>query len=491
MSAIFRGLSAIFRRPSWQDLLKRKVISSVNQLNSSQEEINNRDTRSVFKGYYELTNLTAYFRRGDAHAYEGNFIPIWYYPVLFDKVIMFIRPADAANERTLRGYCGVGFDGLLKLIEAGLVVPLIGNNLAEYNTDTFKHFIRRLPEDKPLMRAQLFEDAFYGENGEFQKRVDEKTCKFAKILEEADASSREEYDKAREVNPLIPEKENLPQFISERVQWQELFELNMNREKMEKSLCDKSPLEAYKIARTWHYTVVPKIYSRGGFTVLAKNDDIAFMDDVGKAFSLLLPEMSKVEPPARDPIKDSEIREALNLVLSIRKHDEKKKEKERITDPNERFLTNARNACQFYDVEFLRTREKHQEESNKLQQALQDFQKRAREALGRAVLRGARLELLSMEITNIPAAFSERNFKLLRTMLEAGATIADPLVGFVIVFARACEALKLTVHSPTIHEKIEHQIQELEGSVDFPKKEGMQTPFMVLKYGCNRSPASR
>lgn len=480
-----------FSGKTWQELLKEKIVLSIDQLKASDKEIQERDTRSIFKPYYELGNLDAYFRRGDKPSYTGNFIPIWFYPLFFDKVIMVIPPYD---EMTLRNYCGIGFKELLKLIKEGLLVPLIYDNLEDYKEETFKDFMKGLPKDKPLIRSHLFEDAFYGKDFAFQERVREKAEGYKEILENTEASQISQYKREREKNTLIPATERLPQFIAERVQWQELFGLNKNKDEMEKTLKDKTPLEAYKAARTWHYTVVPKIYSRGGFTILAEDDDIAFTDDVGGAFATLFPERAKkveVAAELKFPIEDFEIPKALDLVIEIRRHDRKKKEKDQITGSIHKVFERVWNTSSFHaDEEFFKSFRKYDEETESLQNALNDFARRARESWADKVAWRERKRYLSGGFSTLAPALKEKNLAILadnidraKSFIDTLELVANPIPTLFFMLIKAGLVQK---DSPDIQEKVLSELRRLQGTMELWKEEKLETPFIVLKYGLNK-----
>jgi hypothetical protein len=114
----------MWRRKSFEELVQEKTIFKIDQLEEKS------DPRSIFLPYYTLGELDTYYRRGDTPAYTGNFIPVWLYPILLDKVIMYLPPSRSGEEFT--NYCGASLDQVLKLIKADLLVPMIGNSLEDY-----------------------------------------------------------------------------------------------------------------------------------------------------------------------------------------------------------------------------------------------------------------------------------------------------------------------------------------------------------------------
>ncbi|MCL0080560.1 hypothetical protein M1O18_06670, partial [Dehalococcoidia bacterium] len=211
------------------------------------------------------------------------------------------------------------------------------------------------------------------------------------------------------------------------------------------------------------------------------------------AFSVLLPERAKLNAPSTTAhIKNSEIREALNLVLWIRKHDKNKKERERITGSIATFLTQVWNVADFHKDPNSFSPEKHEEESAALRCALKEFDERACNALATDIATRRRLEYLTGGLSTLPAAFSNRDIAaLIRTLGEFGMMGFDPLAAIPVIFWMVIKAKLVNPESREIVEEVAHKIRELQGTIDLPRKEETQTPFMVLKYGCNRSLASR
>lgn len=468
----------------WQDRIRKKAIYAIKQL----PEYEKGDPRSVFSPYYELGKRQTYYRRGDGRAYRGNFIPIWFCPILFDKVIMYLPPCS--KEEDLFNYCGANLTQVLELIKADLLVPLVNNDLDSYQETVFGGFVRKLPADKPLIRAHLFEDGLLGGDLEFQNRVAQRTERYEEIVGETDAPLKSEYETARKENPLIKPLYELPWFIAERVEWQELLGLNKNAEIMERTLRDQSPLIAYRTARTLHYIVIPKIYSRGGFTMLAYNDDVHFTDQTGKALASAVPQgtdkVSTIEARLRVPIAKEEVEPAIELVKWIRKHDKgKKKEEEKITGDINKVMEDLWDTCSFQESPVKR----YTEDTEALNKAFDSFCERVRQALPRKIARQEREQFLSGGLTSLPALFRHGDpRRLAKGLMESAEQITDLVTSPVKkILSMLIKAELISENDPDIVIKTQNLLRDLESSIQlWGEKEEMKTPFMLIGYDRNR-----
>lgn len=305
---------------SYKDVLEHKSITDISKL----KRFTRDDPQSIFEQYYKLGPLVTYFRRGDYLAYRDNFIPIWLYPILFDGVLMYIPPRE---EEWLKQYYGINLDQLRRLIEAGLVIPLIGNNLDAYSKEVFGTFVRSLPEDKPLIRAQLFEDCCLEGQFAFGKRVQQKAKEYEDALGSADATLKSQYLDRRKQNPtLMPELEKLPSWVAERVVWQELcVEIGKlsperrNIEAIEKAV-HTSPLQSYIDARTLHYIVVPIVYARGGIPVIAWQDEVSEFSSLLAGFPYQAQRSrfgKRADMPLLGELPQSEREEQVDQIISM------------------------------------------------------------------------------------------------------------------------------------------------------------------------------
>jgi len=470
-----------FRRPSFQELIQKKTIFKIDQL----EKFDKSNSRSIFVPYYRLGNLDTYYRRGDTQAYTGNFIPVWLYPIFLDKVIMYLPPRK--NEEDIYNYCGANLSQIRKLIEADLLVPLVGNDLEQYKDEVFGDFVRKLSLYKPLIRAQLFEDALLEGDFAFLDKVAERTEKYRERIEKLDAKLKSEYEEERKINPLIMHPESLPLFVAERAEWQKLFGLDKNIEYIEGAL-DKSPLAAYRTARTFHYIVVPKIYSRGGFTMMAYNDDLQFSEDErGKKVSTLFPIGSdeiittgerREAQIIQIPMEEWEVEQAVDLVIWIREHDRKvKKPEERITNEISDVM---KRLWDTYDIQKEPVK-RYEEDTDLLHDAFSGFSTKARDALSKKTAWDDRKRILSSGLTSLPAALHEGNCKALYESLEQLAgLITDPIKN---ILSMVVKSGLVKEDDPQIVEQVVRQLRTLEGTVQlWGEKENMNTPFMLVGY---------
>lgn len=462
---------------SFEGLVKEKTIFSIDQLERKE------DPRSIFLPYYTLGNLDTYYRRGDTPAYTGNFIPVWLYPVFLDKVIMYLPPYRSEDE--FFNYCGATLDQLLELINADLLVPIVGNSLESYQKEVFGKFIKKLPEDKPLIRAQLFEDALLGDDFEFQREISEKAKEYQSKINEFGVRAVVEYQNEKQRNPLIPDLNKLSLFIAERVQWQKLYELKENVRLIENSL-NTSPLVAYRTARTLHYVVVPKIYSRGGFTMMANNDDLQLADEDGKRLAPAFPFGSKETETVgakiiQVPMQEWEVEQAVNLVIEIRKHDKKVAEEEKMLRGDINGVMEGLWDTYSFQKEPLG---KYEENTKNLHRAFGNFSNKLLEELK---TRGRRREIittLSAGITSIPAAIRDRDWRTLLDSVEGLIGVADMVATpFQSIFRLLIKAGLIQEDDPRIVEEVVNQMRRLQGMVElWGEKEKMNTPFMLVRY---------
>lgn len=255
----------------------RSMLVDVGEI-SKRAEFRIDQPTSVFPKEYELgeKGFYGYYRRGDTSVHTGNFIPIWLYSLIpyTIKTIIYIRPDKTKDD--FYNYCGVNPEQLADLItEDKAVVPILANDPAAYKEDVFGEFFRKLKEKKiELIRGQLYEDCVseikFGMR--FSDRTEELEKEYREICKKYKKNQITVYNDEKKKNPLIPDLEKLPHFTAERVAWQKLEGNEENIKEIEKAL-RIDPLYAYNRVRLIHYTVVPKYYSRGGITWLAKEED--------------------------------------------------------------------------------------------------------------------------------------------------------------------------------------------------------------------------
>lgn len=244
--------------------IKRKLIWSIED-----EDIKKNDTASIFpKELLGKDDSRVFFRRGDTPLLTGNSIPAWIYPLLFDKLIIFIKACR--DEKEFINYAGLKLKDLADLVNDGFVIPLIGNDLGGYNEDIYGKFFKRVKDDS-VVRAQLYEDYMVGKeeslegekaNRAFENKINSRAEKYLGVLSKHSGTDEERlYKNFQKFNPLIPDFERLPGFIAERVEWQNLFGRKKNAERIESSL-NQSPYYAYHYTRLCHYLVNHKLYAR-------------------------------------------------------------------------------------------------------------------------------------------------------------------------------------------------------------------------------------
>lgn len=473
----------VWHKKSFEEIIQEKTIYKLDQLEEK------KNPRSIFFPYYTIGELDTYYRRGDTPAYTGNFIPVWLYPIFLDKVIMYLPPYRSEDD--FLNYCGATLDQVLKLIQADLLVPIVGNNLESYQKNVFGKFIKKLPKDEPLIRAQLFEDALLGGDLEFQRGVYNRAEEYKAKIKEFDERKIEEYKRKRAEDPLIPDLDRLPFFIAERVKWQELFGMKENVKIIENSLSPSaSPLVAYRTARTLHYVVVPKIYSRGGFTMMAYKDDLQFTDENGM---ILAPEFPVGSEEIRTggakiiqiPMRDWEVEQAVNLVIDIRKHDrEVDEEEKKLTGDINKVMGSLGDTYSFQQKPI----EYYKKNTKDLRHAFGSFSDKLLEELKRKGKSREIIRRLSGGITSIPAALRERDIETLVDSAEELVGMADIATSpFKVIFKLLIEALikagLVRRNDPKIEEKIVNQMRKLQGIVElWGEKEKMNTPFMLVRY---------
>ena len=158
-----------------------KLLESTAVWNVDDERVKNRFQKGhpsdIFLAHYkdlEKQRLIYYLRGYSQKDYQENFIPLWIYPLLFEKVFMIIRIRDR-NKKDFKHYCGLNFKQFADLIKRGVVIPLIEDNFDAYSDDLSELF-KMIPEDKPLYRSRIYEDMILVEgNFAFSKRVEDIT----------------------------------------------------------------------------------------------------------------------------------------------------------------------------------------------------------------------------------------------------------------------------------------------------------------------------
>lgn len=272
---------------SFEDLIKGKSIWDVKQIET---KFTRDDPRPLFRPHYRLGGLHGYYRRGDYDAYEQNFIPIWFYGIFLEEQIFWLRPCR--DEKEFFNYSGVTLKQLLRLIKLGLVVPLVADNFRAYpEKDEYVQFFRNLPEDKPLIRSHLFEDAYLkiaeGRDTTFPIEMKPFSEKFQSIVSSYSNQQKKQYTDFAKDRPLAPKDskhpknpsknmEALANWLAERALWQHLNNSEENVETIQR-VAKSSPLEAYSETHKLHYFVVPKFYSRYGFSFMAEGGEDDFI----------------------------------------------------------------------------------------------------------------------------------------------------------------------------------------------------------------------
>ena len=473
----------MWHRKKFEDKFKEKTIFSIDQLEEK------REPRSIFLPYYKLGKLDTYYRRGDNPVYTGNFIPVWQYPLFLDKVIMYLPPFRSNNE--VFNYCGASLEEILKLIKADLLVPIVGNNFENYEKEIFNKFIKNLPDDKPLIRAQLFEDALLGDNFAFQRDVQNISEGYQLQINKFDKLAIDEYLQERQKNPLIPDLNRLSPFIAERAKWQELFGLKENVNTIENSL-NNSPLVAYRTARTLHYVVAPRLYSRGGFTMMAYNDDLQFTDEGGKILAPAFPFGSKESeiirtsaPIIQLPMRKWEVKQAIDLVIDIRNHDRKVDDEEKNVRSD---ITEVMN--NLWDTYSFQTEplEKYEENTNDLKNSFKMFTEKLLEFQKEKQINREILKTFSGSITSIPSAMHDRDLRTLinsiEELIEKAELITSPhKIIFKSIFLLSIKAGLVRKDDPRIEEEVINQMRKLQGMVElWGEKEKIQTPILMVRY---------
>lgn len=268
-------------------LLKSKTVWSVDD-----ERVKNRFRRGypldIFLEHFkdlERQRHIYYLRGYSKKSYRENFIPLWIYPLLFEKVFMIIRTRDR-NELDFWDYCGLTFKQFTSLIKRGVVIPLIEDNFDAYSDELLKLF-KMIPDDKPPYRARIYEDMILGKKDfAFSDRVKDITEQNVRKIKERGGYSQEkerEYYELKE-GLFAPEKiTELPGWVAERYLWTYLNERineddkHKNLEKIERALVEH-PLRAYQEAHLIHYTNVHEFYARDGFVALAQGVDRLLTD---------------------------------------------------------------------------------------------------------------------------------------------------------------------------------------------------------------------
>jgi len=227
-----------------------------------------------------------YYLRGySSKAYEPNFIPLWFYPLLCERVFMIIRVRDR-NEYDFMQYCGLTFKQFVDLIKRGVVIPLVEDEF-DYYSDDFSKLFKMLPEDKPPYRARIYEDMILGEgNRSFSRKVETITeQKMLKIKERGGYSPEKEreYSDLREGLFAPQSTAELPHWVTERMLWTEMNSRidedakHKKLEEIERALLE-DPLKAYQEAHLTHYLNAHEFYARGGFVALAQGVDNLLAD---------------------------------------------------------------------------------------------------------------------------------------------------------------------------------------------------------------------
>lgn len=459
---------------AYEDVLEHKSITDISKL----KRFTRDDPQSIFEQYYTLGPLVTYFRRGDYLAYQDNFIPIWLYSILFDSVLMYIPPRD---EEWLKQYYGINLDQLRRLIEAGLVTPLIGNNLDAYSEKVFGPFVRSLPEDKPLIRAQLFEDCCLEGQFAFERRVQQKAKEYEDVLGSADAILKSQYLDKRKQNPtLMPELEKLPYWVAERVVWQELcVEIGKlsperrNIEAIEKAVYI-SPLQTYIDARTLHYIVVPIIYARGGIPVIAWQDEVSEFPSLLAGF----PYQSKgsrfgkrADMPLlgdlHQPERGEQVDQIISMIISISKQP-------RIRDDVKRVL------LEFKKVDIAGTGNDYGTHSEKLSQAIDKTYSNMAEYLSKSSAKAV-LPYLAFSTAPHIDAFVEHGIDgLVSGLMTEGDILLSMFLAFIL--ARGLRG-RYKKNKEEVKQYIKHELEErLKPNIDVILDPVFQTPFLQVRF---------
>jgi hypothetical protein len=324
-----------------------------------------------------------------------------------------------------------------------------------------------------------------GDDLEFQRGVYDKAMEYQSKFNKFDAHAIEEYENKSTKNPLIPDLYQLPLFVAEKVKWQELYELKDNVRLIENSI-DTSPLVAYRTARTLHYIVAPKIYSRGGFTMMANNDDLQLTDEDGKRLAPAFPFGSKETETVgakliQIPMQKWEIEQAVKLVIEIRKHDKKVAEEEKMMRGDiHRVMEGVWDTYSFQKEPLKR----YEENTKDLHCAFGDFSNKLLEELKSRGRKREIIKTFSAGITSIPAALRDRDRRTLLDSVEALSGLADMVATpFQSIFMLLIKAGLVRKDDPEIVEEVVNQMRKLEGMVElWGEKENMNTPFMLVRY---------
>jgi hypothetical protein len=276
-----------------------------------------------FKGLEKQRHI--YYLRGYSRkSYQPNFIPLWIYPLICERVFMIIRIRDR-NEDDFMQYCGLTFKQFAALIKRDVVIPLVEDKFDSYSDNLLKLF-KMIPEDKPPYRARIYEDMILGEgNFTFSKKVENITeQKIRKIKERGGylpEKEREYYDLKEGL--FAPQNIiDLPQWVTERMLWTEMNsqisedDKRKKLEEIERALLEH-PLKAYREAHLTHYVNVHEFYARGGFVALSRGVDRLLADKgiiPGSALPSQAPYQSLLFPyPERDKL--TEINRSLKMLF--------------------------------------------------------------------------------------------------------------------------------------------------------------------------------
>lgn len=307
-------------------LLKTKAVWSVDD-----DRVKNRFRRGHpsdiflehFKGLERQRHI--YYLRGySKKSYKENFIPLWIYPLLFEKVFMIIRTQDR-SELDFWNYCGLTFKQFTSLIKRGVVIPLIEDNFDAYS-DRLLELFKMLPQDKPPYRARIYEDMILGkEDFAFTNRVKDITEQNVCKIKERGGYSQEKEGKYYTLKEGLFAPGNivdLPSWVTERMLWTEMNtridedDKHKWLERMESALLE-DPLKAYQEAHLIHYTNVHEFYARGGFVALAEGVD-HLLADKGIIPGSALPSQARPQSllfpyPKRD--NPTEVNKSLNMLF--------------------------------------------------------------------------------------------------------------------------------------------------------------------------------
>lgn len=464
------------------DLIRAKSIYKVEEI---EKVFDAQAPRSVFKPCYDLSSgLHCYYRRGDYPAYSGNFIPLWVYALLLDKILLHLPvyrdSTQNSTDRHLYDYCGVTLDQLLELINnLDVVIPLVDDAIDDYG-EGYRHFFETVPE-KSVIRARLFEDATLGQaNFAFTNRVKIIEQSLQSFIESYSAEPKEEYNYwGHYINPLIPPLDKLPKFLAERIVWQQVARREASVQNIYIGISE-GPLRAYEVARLSHYFVVPRFYSRKGFTAFATGEiqrtrkgyegpNRITLIDLAPFLRSSLPLSSKpftLDFAFPETGTHQEVAESMRLVAEL-VHGELTEERHKLLRTMEQFC----NVPTFYEKP-LETFERNTRE---IFQAVDRFNKRLKKfAKDRKAMR--------LGVRVIAPTLSQVAINRMRTNL---AKAEEARLGFL---AAAFPFLKNSAADKKgLPRLILQDLDELQSQLELEEREP-DTPFIILEYPNPPSP---